>query len=658
MSANQINRPSSSRLSPLARPFTINRSNSNLSLLSQQNSNSNFTLEGDSITTIPSFHFDVSPTSEYANPSPINGPASCYPQYGLGDFQLPVDVDSDFQVMPINGAIAPPCTVRSPVSNPYDFCSKQGNNPAEGLKLGCETSDHLWTGMWEKDNEIVFGDTKCVSFPTTSELCPGFVFNYPEKNPQFGCSLESNSSAVEVAGPSDTSPCYLPLDLLLLHNLEHDGDDALCNNNPFIYSAVIMEEPNNPLNRKDHEASLKIPIDKNKDGKIGKPIINELMDALAIPESDMQVPGPGLPRDLVLKLPSAEEGEPVEISSKILDDDDSDLDSPCWRGTLAAKQEKFENSAPVDSQLETGTCWKETLAANQKACIDSRTANVHSETASVASDLFSRNDKQSINYYGNECGGDDFSIFLQTASSAVNSLSEEQRSANFVLAKSSSDLRNIIGTHSSNDICSPDKEDDLKNSSSSFFPSFSSMFPSYAENHCKSKLQSLTGPNVAVSVRVNEDEMHHGSTSISSDCRVGVPSFTETHLDANRSFSRTPRLNIQKIVITMNKLSKLLTKNCSNDLDSVNEHESDKMKHIINNLNMCIGNRVGETTLLPDSSHPYASNCLRKSADLEKCSIVDLQATKGKAKKVPHNFQPKNEQEDLFHWLQPSRETP
>ncbi|XP_065868228.1 uncharacterized protein [Euphorbia lathyris] len=74
-----------------------------------------------------------------------------------------------------------------------------------------------------------------------------------------------------------------------------------------------------------------------------------------------------------------------------------------------------------------------------------------------------------------------------------------------------------------------------------------------------------------------------------------------------------------------------------------------KMKHIINNLTMCIGNRVGETTLLPGSRHPYASNCLRKSADLQKCSIVDLQATKGKAKKVPHNFQPKNEQEDLFH---------
>jgi hypothetical protein len=171
--------------------------------------------------------------------------------------------------------------------------------------------------------------------------------------------------------------------------------------------------------------------------------------------------------------------------------------------------------------------------------------------------------------------------------------------------------------------------------------------PSIPEDYFISNGQLLTGKKVGGSGKDIKDAVSNGSTSVSllasehvtssSSCRVGVSSaLSETYGLVTKPLCTPPKLDIQIVVKTVNQVSELLMQNCSYDLDSLNEHEHDIMKRVVCNLNACIRNRVREHTLTSESSHPRASYCVVKSADLNKVwifrflKLVDLIRGDGK----------------------------
>jgi hypothetical protein len=155
------------------------------------------------------------------------------------------------------------------------------------------------------------------------------------------------------------------------------------------------------------------------------------------------------------------------------------------------------------------------------------------------------------------------------------------------------------------------------------------VLPSVLEDYFTSSGQLLTGQCVGGFGKAIKDTAPNGSTSVSlfaskhvfdsSSCREGVSTdLSETYGGATKPLCSPPRLDFQIVVKTMNELSELLMQNCTNDLDSLNEHEHDIIKRIIHNLTLCIRNRVGEHTLMSESSHPHTSYCVRKSTHLNK----------------------------------------
>ncbi|KDP25177.1 hypothetical protein JCGZ_20333 [Jatropha curcas] len=557
MSSDHTERASSSRLSPLARPFNLNPNSLHHQYQPQY-------------LNVDLSHFDA-----YANHS-----SSSSLQYGS---QLPFNILQIPRWKDKDGAV--------PV--PGAFSSKRGKSPAEELKALGELSESLHgkcIGISGKENEDRSKEqqieVECVPFSTISELWPNTITEYPQSEmcPTTYRSCDSNIIScernlsqlfdsyaaklrisyssdsdfpVQVSAASDAHTYYLPFDLLLHQNLYSEVHGAVSNNNQFNCNPSSIKESYTLLDNNDKEVFHELMMAKYDDGKDGKSIAHEVIDSLTVSKSELHITHPSSPHYLTLKLHGTEEDDPVEYSSKMLGENDSDLDSPCWKGTMTANQSTLEHPGHVNLQH---------LKSGQEAL---------SSFSPLSSQFSSSDDEQNINYCESECDGDNASLFLKSASLTVSLPSEELISTNSITAgSSSSEQRNRIGIHSSNNICLPDEE------------------------HA---LLKKNGPNVAGFARWIEDPRHDDSTSISfasnvfssSSCTVGVPAdFTETHGSATRSFSMPPRLDIQRIVITMNELSELLMQKYSNDLDSLNEHEHDIIQSIISNLTVCIRNWV------------------------------------------------------------------
>ncbi|XP_057993965.1 uncharacterized protein LOC131174487 [Hevea brasiliensis] len=284
-------------------------------------------------------------------------------------------------------------------------------------------------------------DVACVSYQLTSELCAQstselfhttihtesgltgpltlsscdsnttfYERNFAEQldsyaaNLKFSHSSESNYSPV--SGPAGTHTGYLPLDLLLHQNIDSDVYDSVSHDNTLSFNPTSIKDSCAQFNVNDKEFSCKILIEKSMDRENGKPIIPEVMNSLIMSNSELQITNLIVPHDLTVKLHGAKEADPVEDSSNMLGINDSDLDSPCWKGTMAAYQSTFEDSGPVDSQ-----------------CLKSRQEALSSLNP-LAFQLFPSNNKQNMSSCGNGYGGDNFSFFLETAFSAVNLLSK------------------------------------------------------------------------------------------------------------------------------------------------------------------------------------------------------------------------------------------
>ncbi|XP_011040629.1 PREDICTED: endochitinase A-like isoform X2 [Populus euphratica] len=403
-------------------------------------------------------------------------------------------------------------------------------------------------------------------------------------------SLDSNPLQALDSESSGAGSSYSPFNHALSQNLDSGGDGGVSKSGIFWYSLASLVDA--AVDKSKEVFHDKVLTDKSK-GKRSKPATQEVMEPLSTTKSELRITCPSHPIELASKSPGVKESDPIGNSSEIINENDSDLDSPCWKGKLSANQSTCEVSRPDNFQH---------LKSARGAC---------SNLNPLAPHFFPSRGKQKVNYRGTECEGDDSLTFQKTESSAVCLSSTERTLQKTVTAgSSSSDQGSITDTHCYINMHVLNKEyGQLTNSNSSSMLSSSCVVqPSIPEDYFISNGQLLTGKKVGGSGKVIEDAVSIGSTSVSllasehvtssSSCRVGVSSaLSETYGLVTKPLCTHPKLDIQIVVKTINQVSKLLMQNCSYDLDSLNEHEHDIMKRVVCNLNACIRNRVQEHPL-------------------------------------------------------------
>lgn len=487
-------------------------------------------------------------------------------------------------------------------------------------------------------------------------------------------SPKNNSLAALSYGSQGTCTTVSPLNPVLPVNSDFLGINAInenenssdCNPEEFYglngCNPFILKKPHFLLNGKGKEVCLdQSLIGKGNERKGDKPISDDGIEPLLMVKSELQ--------------PHAiKTGASVESSSKILDENDSDVDSPCWKGTLASCQSPFGVPGPVSSiHLEK----------------EPETRNSLNPLAPL---FFPSNAKGSLDYHENECCRSDFSSFEKGESSAVYLSSSVLRNMDSTnVGSHPSESSNGTGAQCYNGISEAKKEYALVNSrSSSLLKSAHVVQPSLEEDYFTSNGKLVIRANAEGSLKGIEDVVCSGSTSvpvlskeralspfsgvarltdlsemhqdawtnvegslkgitdvvhtgptrvpvlakeqISPSSGVGLLSdLTETHQDVSKPLSTPPKIDVQKVINAMHDLTELLVQNCSNGLHSLNAYEHDIIQRIIHKLYVFSTNRVEQRISMPESTQMGNPYCPYKSTEHSKvwqvcvcvCCLID-----------------------------------
>lgn len=444
------------------------------------------------------------------------------------------------------------------------------------------------------------------SFPRLDSSSAEHTFSSPKTNPLPAQSFGSPYTSITVS----------PLNPMLSVNTDSVGFNALNNNeNSTCCTPLNLNKPHVLLNAKCkevyHDKSL---IEKDDEQKGNEPVVVNVVDPILTAASVIQTTSTYIPDDSILQHHVIKAGVTVESSSKVLDENDSDLDSPCWKGTLASCQSPFGVSGSVSSQRL------------EKELETSYSLNP------LAPHFFPSNVKGSLDYHENERGRSDFLSFQKGETSAIYVSPRQYK--NMDSAKVGShpyELSGKIDTQCSDDIYEVKKEFALSNNSrtSALLNSAHMILPSLVKD-CTYNGRLVTGANVEGSSQGIKDDVHGDSTVVpvlANEHVLSPPSsrvalhtdVTETHQDVSKSLSTPPKIDVQIVINAMQDLSELLVHNCSNSLQSLNEHERDIIQHIINNLYVFTANRVGQKTPMPESTQTDIPPCPYKST--EHCKV-------------------------------------
>uniref|UniRef100_A0A6N2MPP4 Uncharacterized protein n=1 Tax=Salix viminalis TaxID=40686 RepID=A0A6N2MPP4_SALVM len=285
-----------------------------------------------------------------------------------------------------------------------DDSTKQGHklfilsagSPTEGLKLSAETSDHVcrkFSGISRNDevrpDSIRQIETQYVSFSAIKSRPISSKFSTPSdlhssslvQDPQSGVpaiSWSSNDSylsyserrfsqqlnactdKVHVSPSSDDIPLraldpvslgagssYSPFYHALSQNLDSDGHGGVRKNGMFCYSLDSLIDVD--VNKSKEVLHDKVLTDKSK-GKMSKPVTQEVTEPLSMAKSELRNSSSSHPIELASKSLGVKESDPIGDSSEIISENDSDLDSPCWKGKHIANQSTCEVSRPDNFQ--------------------------------------------------------------------------------------------------------------------------------------------------------------------------------------------------------------------------------------------------------------------------------------------------------------------
>ncbi|GLU17630.1 hypothetical protein SLE2022_339900 [Rubroshorea leprosula] len=351
-----------------------------------------------------------------------------------------------------------------------------------------------------------------------------------------------------------------------------------------------------------------ITVEKVKGRKSSEPVRNEVISPLAGGKSELQVV-PSVTNDLTLEPQDSKPSVTVDKPSTLNDHNDSDLDSPCWKGRQAY-QSPFQVSEPLNSQLSKD----ETVRRNS--------------LNPLAPQFFPGKAKRNVDDHQGEHDGYNSFSFPKTTALAVAVSSREDRLMDPFRAETYlSEVSSITGTQSSNDVLQSGKELGLFNKSnrSSLLNASSSSQPYIVEDYHKADSLLVTDQGAIGFVEGVNDTVHDALGSSLSFRMAESLNSPSSGIDVFSRFDERfqglskskPNIDNELLINAMHDLSMLLLRNCSN-IDSFNESECDKVQNIINNLNVCVRNRVGRRAPLPDSGHLSNSFGTLQSADHHK----------------------------------------
>ncbi|GLT64665.1 hypothetical protein SLA2020_371430 [Shorea laevis] len=473
----------------------------------------------------------------------------------------------------------------------------------------------LWPSTTLHDTQSCLSCTNPVTFWSYCDSNISPKERYPPPNidsygtkPTVSNAPPYYSSLPLVFKPSVTSIKPSTFDPVSVVNVDSGGSGAITKiDDNFGYPGSRVEAYGLQDQKDSVACHEQITGEKIKGRKSSEPVRNEVISPLAGGKSELQVVVPSVANDLTLEPQDSKSSVTVDKPSTLNDHNDSDLDSPCWKGRQAY-QSPFQVSEPLNSQLSKD----ETVRRNS--------------LNPLAPQFFPGKGKRNVDDHQGEHHGYNSFSFQKTTALAVAVSSREDRLMYPVRAETYlSEVSSITGTQSSNNALQSGKELGLFNKSnrSPLLNASSSGQPYIVEDFHKA--DSLLVTEAIGFVEGVNDTVHDVSGSSLSFHMAESLNSPSSGVDVFSSFDERfqglskskPNIDNELLINAMHDLSKLLLLNCSS-IDSLNESEHDRVQNIINNLNVCVRNRVGQRAPMPDSGHLSNSFGTLQSADHHK----------------------------------------
>ncbi|KAK7332066.1 hypothetical protein VNO80_28813 [Phaseolus coccineus] len=321
-------------------------------------------------------------------------------------------------------------------------------------------------------------------------------------------------------------------------------------------------------------------------------------------------------------------------SSKNLVENDSDVDSPCWKGTRAFCQTPIENSGSVQiNNVEKAT-------------------EKHNSLNPLAPQFFPR-----IAYVK-----DDFGSSYSSSPIATNSFSGEHMLMKTVMAESPVELNMGIELQPSSNTCRKEKAFNMSNDPKNSYVDpvlnlHCKVTQSSSKEDCsmsKGKLEAVVDADNFVNgtkdprvCRSSSDAFTTKSSSpistLASSSSSGVAVVTDlmkTFEGVSKSLSKSPKPDVGMVVSAIHVLSELLVQTSVDGVGSNNEHGNDEImiQQIINNLNDFSSKRCVQRIQTLEST-PVDQFCHNRPLEVPK----GLEMTSIETLNDPNKLHPQND---------------
>ncbi|XP_052481603.1 uncharacterized protein LOC105765372 isoform X5 [Gossypium raimondii] len=358
---------------------------------------------------------------------------------------------------------------------------------------------------------------------------------------------------------------------------------------------------------------------------IVEPACNETKSPSIMAKSKLQIACPNVHEDLALEQHGAKAGIADDKCSS--NSDDSDVDSPCWPGTQAYKS-LFSCSVPVNSEDSKGQSpFRVSVSPKLEHSKNEKVAR--NSLNPLAPVFIPANSKQKADYHQKDCHGDNSLASQNIGALAAISSRENELLGSARAGTCPSERIDDIGFHFSFDAYDSRLE---YGSPCCFQP------PGKESVISESQLENVTGcmegiANATYNALDSVADMAQAGQSSSISFPTTEISLTSHSIgdgvfsDLTQRFqeppkSTPPKLDVNLMINTIQFLSELLLQNYSFALGSMSEHEHDKILNIINNLYGVIRHWAGERGVRPESSHLSTLYGKRQAADHREIQVI------------------------------------
>ncbi|KAK8502428.1 hypothetical protein V6N12_020021 [Hibiscus sabdariffa] len=445
------------------------------------------------------------------------------------------------------------------------------------------------------------------------------------------------SYSAQTFKPSSSS--YNPpiVNTVALENVAYDGTDTVSNMDSY-FGYVVPGMIGSDIVHSQVACQDLVLTEKGEKRNIVEPVQNETTNPYIMAKSKLRVACPNDHEDLSTEQHGMKAGIPDDKWST--NSDGSDVDSPCWKGTQAYKS-PVRDSVPVNLEDCKGQSSSRVSASLKLECSKNEKV-AHNSLNPLAPVFMPGNSKLKVDYHQKECQGDSFPYNENTGAFAVLSSREDGIRGSNKAGTCPSEEMNDIGICWSYDVCDSREHgtpyESFRNSAVNSCCLQPYLGKDYVtpENQLENVAGGMEGIADATYNELNDvtDIAHtlpnssipFPTTEITLNSHsIGDGVFSDLTERFQEPPKSTPSLLDAKLLInTIHYLSELLLQNHSFALDSMNEHEYDKILNIINNLYVVIRNQAGERAVSPKSHHFCPLYGKRQAADHHKDAMLLL----------------------------------